>query len=295
MDKELPATNKVRQLVEFVSIILHQILSMKNVYPILFLGLITFFKAQAQNVGIGITTPAYPLTVQGTNLGRGITVKNGAMEVGLFNNGTVAFVQTWSEHNLNFATGNGGAKITLNHSTGNVGINTPDPTAQLDINGTLRLRGNGAAAGRVLTADANGNASWGSSVAFAAQGGFQNNVANNTFNVILYNTELFDQGNAYTPGTAKFTAPVEGIYHFEASMRMQTGVVPDNSRFLLCVNGTPQREVEPRSTFMEVSGNIKLVAGDVVDVRYFCNDDSGAGLSISNSPLKNTFSGFLIR
>ncbi len=43
---------------------------------------------------------------------------------------------------------------------GNVGINTTTPTAQMDVNGTLRIRGNGAAAGNVLTSDADGNATW---------------------------------------------------------------------------------------------------------------------------------------
>jgi hypothetical protein len=42
---------------------------------------------------------------------------------------------------------------------GKVGIGTNAPTANLDVNGSLRFR-NGAAAGAVLTGDANGNASW---------------------------------------------------------------------------------------------------------------------------------------
>lgn len=43
---------------------------------------------------------------------------------------------------------------------GNVGINTVVPTARLDVNGTFRLRGNGAADGKILTSDAAGNALW---------------------------------------------------------------------------------------------------------------------------------------
>lgn len=69
-------------------------------------------------------------------------------------------MQTWTPHNLNFATNNGDAKITILIDNGYVGINNISPTAQMDINGTLRVRGNGAAAGKVLTSDANGNATW---------------------------------------------------------------------------------------------------------------------------------------
>ncbi len=46
-------------------------------------------------------------------------------------------------------------------NSGNVGIGTPSPTATLDVNGTVRIRGGSPAAGKVLTAtDANGNATW---------------------------------------------------------------------------------------------------------------------------------------
>lgn len=48
---------------------------------------------------------------------------------------------------------------------GNIGINTTNPTEKLDVNGNIKTRGNiiiptGAAAGKVLTSDANGVGSW---------------------------------------------------------------------------------------------------------------------------------------
>ncbi len=45
-------------------------------------------------------------------------------------------------------------------SGGNVGIGITDPTQKLDINGQIRIRGGNPAAGRILTSDANGVASW---------------------------------------------------------------------------------------------------------------------------------------
>ncbi|MCC5923573.1 MAG: hypothetical protein JJT77_07290, partial [Crocinitomicaceae bacterium] len=43
---------------------------------------------------------------------------------------------------------------------GNVGVGTPDPTAKLDIDGQIRIRGGAPGAGKVLTSDANGTATW---------------------------------------------------------------------------------------------------------------------------------------
>ena len=50
--------------------------------------------------------------------------------------------------------------MTIDGSSGNVGIGTPAPSTKLDIDGQIRIRGGGAVAGSVLTSDANGVATW---------------------------------------------------------------------------------------------------------------------------------------
>ena len=118
------------------------------------------FTTQAQNIGIGTTTPTYPLTVISDANSKGIVQKSGASEIGFYTTNGTAYLQTWTAIDLNFATNNGTSKFTIANSSGFVGINILSPTAQLDINGTLRIRGNGAGIGNILTSDANGNASW---------------------------------------------------------------------------------------------------------------------------------------
>jgi len=60
--------------------------------------------------------------------------------------------------------GTGESTSTSNHlallPSGNVGIGTKTPTAKLDVNGTVRLKTGNQGAGKVLTSDLNGNATW---------------------------------------------------------------------------------------------------------------------------------------
>ncbi|MEP6673784.1 MAG: hypothetical protein ABJA78_01465 [Ferruginibacter sp.] len=119
-----------------------------------------YYIAHAQNVGIGTTTPTYPLTIISDGSNKGVAQKSGNTEIGFYTSIVSAYLQTWSATDLNFATNNGSSKFTIANSSGYVGVNTTSPTAQLDVNGTLRIRGNGAAAGNVLTSDGFGYATW---------------------------------------------------------------------------------------------------------------------------------------
>jgi hypothetical protein len=69
---------------------------------------------------------------------------------------------------MSFRLGWGGAEFGVNTTPltlsskgdGRVGVNVQDPTSALDINGSLTLRGGEPGAGKVLTSDSNGLASW---------------------------------------------------------------------------------------------------------------------------------------
>jgi hypothetical protein len=136
-----------------------------------FLLCLVFFPAwtmHAQNVGIGTTTPGYQLTLGGTNGVFGVentatfTAKNSS---GIYE---AYFWPRWNDNRTILNYGTGGLQIRDNASNvkleilnnGFVGIGTTAPTTTLHVSGNLRVEDGTQAAGKVLTSDANGVASW---------------------------------------------------------------------------------------------------------------------------------------
>jgi len=84
--------------------------------------------------------------------------------VGRFND-TTTTTNLWHATDPLFAIGNGTATNARSNAltvlkNGNTGIGTHQPTQKLDINGLIRIREGSPGLGKVLTSDANGNASW---------------------------------------------------------------------------------------------------------------------------------------
>ena len=122
---------------------------MKKLFFILLLNIALGFFVSAQNVGIGTTTPAYPLTVVGN--GPGIVSQNGAVEVGTYANTYSGWLQTYTNFPLYFSTNNGSPQISL-LVDGNVGIGTTTPAFNLDVAGTIHSTGDVAADNNVSAA-----------------------------------------------------------------------------------------------------------------------------------------------
>jgi hypothetical protein len=80
----------------------------------------------AQNVGIGTTTPSYPLTVVTNGIGVSQESTGGLVKIGFYTTPTVAYLQTHTNTDLYFATNNGAPQMTLS-TGGNIGIGTSTP------------------------------------------------------------------------------------------------------------------------------------------------------------------------
>jgi hypothetical protein len=106
----------------------------------------------------------------------------------------------------------------------------------LQTYGKLKIQGNSEGAGKVLTSDASGNATWQQAinhgVAFAVRGlsaapGEINwgpgtiyaDYPRNTYTKLNFRYNDYDQGNDFDLDTDTFTAPLNGIYHFDVSLK----------------------------------------------------------------------------
>jgi hypothetical protein len=79
---------------------------------------------QNGNVGIGTSNPSFPLTVRSLPGGQGIIQQSpdGLVQAGFWTATNGAYVQTWSNTELNFTAGNGVSRMVL-RTTGNLEIN----------------------------------------------------------------------------------------------------------------------------------------------------------------------------
>lgn len=143
---------------------------MKNIVPYLLILVYCLPLAGfAQNVSVGTKAATYPLTVKdslGSGRGFAQVSPDGQTAVGTFVANGNAYIQTHTNTDLKFATNDGSYQMIIQKSTGNVGIGSVVPTQKLEvagnvkINGNLQVAGGSPAAGKVLTSDATGNATW---------------------------------------------------------------------------------------------------------------------------------------
>ncbi len=92
------------------------------------------------NVGIGTNTPGRKLTIKKNGIGVSQESNDGSVQVGLYAyDGGDAYIQTHSNHNLNFATSNGSAQMTL-LTNGNLGIGNMQPNGSLQFNNIFKNR-----------------------------------------------------------------------------------------------------------------------------------------------------------
>jgi hypothetical protein len=108
------------------------------------------FNSNAGNVGIGTSSPLQKFNVQASGIGMAQDDGAAGAQIGFYTSLGVAYLQTHNNFDLFFSTNNGAPQMTLQKTTGNVGIGTTvsNPLYKMDIGDRIRLRsGTGSSAG----------------------------------------------------------------------------------------------------------------------------------------------------
>ena len=182
------------------------------------------------NVGIGVTNPTSKLTVNGVFTSTWGMAVNTEFISGNWQNvgaGYAGLVQhDISSGNMIFwtspASAAAGVSNPINNrvmdltATGNVGINTPTPTEKLEVNGSIKITDGTQGAGKVLTSDATGKASW-----------VESAVSTNKYS---YNLPYPATVAVPTPGLAitlgaPFVVATKGIYRVLVDATLPAGMI----------------------------------------------------------------------
>lgn len=119
---------------------------------------------------------------------------------------------------------------------------------------------------------------------------------------VLFDTELYDNGGVYTPGTGTFTAPVTGLYQLSFSVRMEGVTAAMTNGYLqLTAAGNTWRYGE---TNPGVGGTrawcasqlVSMAATNTATVQIFLANGAGNTANVAGAAtLITTFSGFSVR
>ncbi len=184
---------------------------------------------------------------------------------------------TQSNHPIKFFTNNfAGNTAILMGTDGALKIgatgNADFATAKLDVAGTFKLADGTEGAGKVLTSDASGNASWQGPVSISAEYLLAGLNVPSGANVIINNWSTVtneDGGANYNPVTGEYTISVSGYYDINASVNWLNFSTPGaRARLYVQVNGSRMtyETQEPSSGNGNISVHYarRLNAGDVV-------------------------------
>lgn len=245
------------------------------------------------NVGVGTATPAANIKLN--------VAGRVAPDWGSSNDATYRFGD--GTENTGFASPNPNELVVVTNGnetmrvagSGNVGIGTSNPQADLDVNGTVRVNDGTQGESKVLTSDAIGNASWVAPP--SAQAAFWARlesgpvtVSGSAYPDVPFDSVYVNSGSAYDESTKIFLAPSAGLYQFHVSVTYSADMT-GYSEVLILKETSPSKawvsgKEDPQAgESMNVSAICFLNAGEVV--RFLV--DSGSALSGGGFQFSRTY------
>lgn len=265
------------------------------------------FKMFGQSVTIVPSNPEF-IKIKKDGIGLDHRSSNGIVGVGTYTTPSQAYIQTHTPHSLNFSTNDGSSYMTLSYSAttslnGNLGIANTSPQEKLHVVGNIRTSSLAGTGLRPVIADANGILKPSTVVAFAANLGVLFPIAANTALTVPFEVEQYDVGNNYDNTTYLFTAPVNGIYHFNAtadwsSLTATSGglnlyLVASGSTSTFAQSGF-QVLANYKFSTNTISTDIKLNSGQTVKVEVRQNTTIPLQFTGNYNPYTAMFSGHLV-
>jgi hypothetical protein len=251
----------------------------------------TIFSSFAQNVGIGTTTPQYPLDVNGR-----IRIKHAnGLKAGIWFDGintpTRSFIGTMDDNHVGIF-GNAGAGWSLV-------VNVLD--------GIMSYRSGTAQPGsQLLSTDADGNMDWQSPISFAVSGLVDGaDVTTNQTKLNFNSVPDYNYGFSYIPGTSSMQVTVKGVYHLDASVNCSFGGHTNESGSLMLIrkrnavtqtlliktNAYNNLQVSSLQYPCTASGDFLLEVGDIITVEF----QSTWACKIYGAATETRFSGRLVQ
>ncbi|RYY50099.1 MAG: hypothetical protein EOO06_04800 [Chitinophagaceae bacterium] len=258
----------------------------------------------AQNIGVGELTPVEAkLQVKAAdsavmllqNNSTGSDIKTSLFfKTGNSYSGGIATIGTSATHRLGLFTYGGSTAAALRErltiaDDGRVGINTSSPSAQLDLQGSLKISNGTQGAGKVLTSDPAGNASW--QLPVAASSGFKAFMlgssigANNTlfipFSTAAPQDGKFNDGNYYNNSTKNYVAPADGLYMFNVTIE-STGISTAAAGLInisaIGIGSASVANLPVNKTYLDAGANVpayfsmhfitRMQAGDAIGINF---------------------------